>query len=249
STYNEGVKKEKIYEFYNFLINSDYKLEAFLIKLLKLKLIQIENNSLYKPTLLGLAVAKSFLTVEKSLEIINSLKKKEKKIIDIVLELKALRNVYLTNKVVADLSKNYQRSKYFSNNFFSAAVLSLMDANYVKKRKTFSREFIEYIVKWTREIFNCDCKDSPYCECGRLNLERIILKLRIEDNFSIEEINNYLEEEYNILVFKGDIINYLESLIYSFESVFNISKGLLKLDSDYKKELLEIPEIIERIKN
>jgi len=82
-----------------------------------------------------------------------------------------------------------------------------------------------------------------------LNLERIILNLRIEDNFSIEELNNYLEEEYNILVFKGDLINYLESLIYSFESVFNILKGLPKLDSDYKKELLEIPEIIERIKN
>jgi len=249
STYNEGVEKEKIYKFYNILVNSDYELETFLKKLLKLKLIQIENNTLYKPTLLGQAVAKSFLAVEKSLEIINSLKKKEKRIIDIVLELKALRNVYLTKKVVADLSKNYQRSKYFSNNFFSAAVLSLMDANYVKKRKTFSREFIEYIIKWTREIFNCDCKDSPYCECGRLNLERIILNLRIEDHFSIEELTNYLEEEYNILVFKGDLINYLESLIYSFESIFNISKGLPKLDSEYKKELLEIPEIIERIKN
>jgi helicase len=124
-----------------------------------------------------------------------------------------------------------------------------MDANYVKKRKTFSQEFIEYIVKWTREIFNCDCEDSPYCECGRLNLERIILNLRIKDNLSIEELSYYLEEEYNILVFKGDLINYLESLIYSFESILNISKGLPKLDSDYKKELLEIPEIIERIKN
>ncbi|MBA7500087.1 hypothetical protein ES704_02840 [subsurface metagenome] len=65
----------------------------------------------------------------------------------------------------------------------------------------------------------------------------------------LRELNIYLEEEYNILVFKGDLINYLESLIYSFESIFNISKGLPKLDSEYKKELLEIPEIIERIKN
>jgi helicase len=248
SVYNEGIEKEEIYKFYNFLINSDYELEAFLKKLLKLKLIQIENNILYKPTFLGQAVAKSFLTVEKSLEIINSLKKKEKKIIDIVLELKALRNVYLTKKVVADLSK-HRPAKYSSNNFFSSSNLSLMDANYVKKRKTFSQEFIEYIVKWTREIFNCDCDDNPYCECGRLNLERIILKLRIEDNLSIEELSYYLEEEYNILVFKGDLINYLESLIYSFESIFNISKGLPKLDFDYKKELLEIPEIIEKIKN
>ncbi|MFX1287437.1 MAG: DUF5814 domain-containing protein, partial [Promethearchaeota archaeon] len=188
------------------------------------------------------------LTVEKSLEIVEILKNKNKKIIDIVLELKALKNVYLTKKVVADLSK-HRAAKYSSNNLFSASVLSLMDANYVKKRKSFSDEFIKYVVKWTEEIFNCDCKDKPYCECGRINLERIILDLRIEKKLSIKEISEYLEEELKILIYKGDLTDYLENLIYSFESILNISKGISNLDSDYEKEILEFPNIIENIRS
>lgn len=197
---------------------------------------------------MGHAIAKSFLTIEKSLEIINTLKLKSDKIIDIVLELKPLKNVYLSKKVVADLSKNISM-KYFSNNFFSASVLSLMNAEYVKKRKKFSNEFIEYITKWVSDIFNCTCKENPYCECGRTNLEKLLLSLRINDRRSIKEISQFFEEEYKILIFKGDIIDYLENLIYSFESILNILKGIPKLDSLYKDELDKIPLIVDRIKS
>ncbi|MFX0012269.1 MAG: DUF5814 domain-containing protein, partial [Candidatus Hermodarchaeota archaeon] len=169
------------------------------------------------------------------------------KILEIVLELKPLKNVYLSKKVVKDLAKN-QNMKYFSNYFFSASVLSLMDANYVRKRRKFSREFINYVIKWTSELFTCTCKDKPYCNCGRINLEKLILRLRVEDKYSIEQISEYLEEEYKILIYKGDITDYLENLIYSFESIFNISKGIINLDSEYKKELTDIPNLIERIK-
>ncbi len=248
SMYNEGIVREKIYKFNEYLINSDYELEEFLKKLINHRLVRLDDNNQYKSTFLGQSIAKSFLTVKKSLEIIEILKNKDKKIVDIVLELKALRNVYLTKKVVADLSK-HRSARYSSNNFFSASVLSLMDANYVKKRKSFSDEFIEYVVKWTGEIFNCECKDKPYCECGRINLERLILNLRIDNKFSIREISEHLEEELKILIYKGDITDYLENLIYSFESVLNISKGITNLDSDYEKEILEIPNIIENIRN
>jgi len=248
SMFNEGIIKEKIYKFNDYLINSDYELEELLKKLINYRLVFLENNDKYQSSFLGQSIAKSFLTVEKSLEIVEILKKRKVKITDIVLELKALKNVYLTKKVVADLSK-HRAAKYSSNNFFSASVLSLMDANYVKKRKSFSDEFIEYVVKWTGELFNCDCKDKPYCECGRINLERILLNLRIENRFSISEISEYLENELKILIYKGDITDYLENLIYSFESILNISKGISNLDSDYEEELLEIPSIIENIRN
>jgi helicase len=123
-----------------------------------------------------------------------------------------------------------------------------MDANYVKKRKSFSDDFIKCVVKWTSEIFNCDCKDKPYCDCGRLNLEKIILNLRIENNFSIKEITEYLENELEIMMYKGDITDYLENLIYSFESILNISKGIQNLDSSYSDEISDIPNIIEKIR-
>ena len=247
SMFNEGVEKAAIYKFYDDLINANYEIEGFMNKLKNFRLIRLNNGVLYKATFLGQSVAKSFLTVEKSLSIVEELKKKEKKISEIVLDLKSLRNVYLTKRVVADLSK-HRPAKYSSNNFFSSSNLSLMDANYVKKRKSFSDDFIKYVVKWTTEIFNCDCKDKPYCDCGRLNLEKIILNLRIENNFSINEITEYLENELEIMIFKGDITNYLENLIYSFESVLNISKGVYNLDPIYNEQLLDIPNIIERIR-
>ncbi|MHA1533835.1 MAG: DUF5814 domain-containing protein [Promethearchaeota archaeon] len=247
SMFNEGVEKEVIYKFNDDIINANYDMQGFINKLISYRLIRLNNGNLYKATFLGQSVAKSFLTIEISLSIIEELKKKEKKIIEIVLELKSLRNVYLTKKVVADLSK-HRPAKYSSNNFFSSSVLSLMDANYVKKRKTFSDEFIEYVVKWTKEIFNCDCKDNPYCECGRLNLEKIILNLRIEDNFSIKEVAEYLENELEIMIYKGDITDYLENLIYSFESVLNISRGVPNLDPIYNEEISNIPNIIKRIR-
>jgi len=247
SVFNEGVEKTMIYKFHDYLINANYEIEAFINQLINHRLIRIKNAVLYEATFLGQSVAKSFLTVEMSLRIIEELKKKEKKIIEIVLDLKSLRNVYLTKRVVADLSK-HRPAKYSSNNFFSSSVLSLMDANYVKKRKSFSDDFIKYVLIWTKEIFNCDCKDKPYCDCGRLNLEKIILNLRIENNFSIKEISDYLEVELEIMIYKGDITDYLENLIYSFESILNISKGVLNLDPIYDEELSDIPNIIERIR-
>lgn len=248
SMFNEGTPKNSIYEFNKYLINSDYEVELLLKKLMKLKLIILDYNSIYSTTQLGWAISKSFLTVEKSLEIIDVLKLKAESIINIVLELKPLKNVYLSKKVVSDLSKNINM-KYFSNNFFSSSVLSLMDADYVKKRKKFSNEFIDFITKWVNEIFNCGCKDNPYCDCGRKNLERMLLSFRIDDNLSVEGISRIFEEEYKILIFKGDIVDYLENLIYSFESILNILNGIPKLDLLYEDQIKEIPNIIEKIRN
>ncbi|HDZ19092.1 hypothetical protein LCGC14_1313370 [marine sediment metagenome] len=123
-----------------------------------------------------------------------------------------------------------------------------MNADNVRKRKTFSREFMDFITKWTSDIFNCRCKDNPYCDCGRKNLEKLILNLRIKENMSIEEISDYLNVEYKIIVFKGDIIDYLEGLIYSLESIKNIGVRLANLDKNYLNEILEIPSLIEEIK-
>ncbi|MFX0104899.1 MAG: DEAD/DEAH box helicase [Candidatus Hodarchaeota archaeon] len=247
SMFNHYITKENILGFYNYLINNDFDLEEILKNLNFLRLIRIKENLTIKATRLGKAVAKSFLSVNESLEIIEKLQNKLEKPIDIALDLKYLKNVYLSKKVVADLSKNVNM-KYFSNNLFSASILSLMNAEYVRKRKTFSREFIDFIMKLTNDIFNCNCKDNPYCDCGRMNLEKLILNLRVKNNMKIEEISNYLAEVYKILIFKGDIIDYLENLIYSLESIKNIAEGITNLDENYKKEINEIPNLIENIK-
>jgi helicase len=247
STFSHGVSIMELMQFQNYLINGYYELNKFIDKLISFDLIEVNSDLRYFTTNLGNAIAKSFLTITKSFEIIDKLKKKEETLFNLILELNPIKNVYLSKSVVADLSKN-MNMKYFSNNFFSASVLSLMNADYVRKRKKFSQEFISYVSKWTTDIFNCKCKDSPYCDCGRLNLEKKILSLRIEDKLSIEEIREYFEGEYKILIFKGDIIDYLENLIYTFESILHIAKAIDVLDIQYKRELEEIPNTILAIK-
>ncbi|MFX1551412.1 MAG: DEAD/DEAH box helicase [Promethearchaeota archaeon] len=247
SMFSQWITKEIVFNFYNYLINDHFELEEVLNKLISLNLIRIKEDLTIKATRLGRAIANSFLSVDECLEIIKKLQNKSETPLDIALELEFLRNVYLSKNIVADLSKNVNM-KYFSNNLFSASVLSLMNAEYVRKRKTFSRDFIDFIMKLTNDIFNCSCQDNPYCDCGRLNLEKLILNLRIKHNMTIEEISNYLMEEYGIMVFKGDLIDYLENLIYSLESIKNIAEGISKLNEDFRREIREIPNLIENIK-
>ncbi len=246
--FNQGVSRKEIEKFYNTILNNNYSLEALIKRLNEFKLIRTKENLLRRTTRLGKAIAKSFLSVKIGLEIIESLKKRTKSVIEIALGLKSLRNVYISKKIVADLSRNVSM-KYFSNNLFSSSVLSLLNAEHVKKKRGhYSRDYIDFIVSLISDIFNCKCKDNPYCDCGRLNLEKMILSLRTEDKFSIKEICEYLEDKYKILVFKGDIIDYLESLIYSLESVKNIAEGVSNLDQDYDYEIAKIPKIVEKIK-
>jgi len=247
SMFNRGAKKEEIETFFDLLINNNYDLDVMLKKLNQQKLLRITENFTYKPTRLGQAIAKSFLSVDQCLEIVSLLRNKEKSVREIALNLKPLKNVYLSKGIVADLAKNVNM-KYLSNNLFGASVLSLMNAEHIRKRKTFSREFIDFISKWVSDIFNCNCKDSPYCDCGRFNLEKMLLNLRVEHNLTIDEIRSYFNEEYKIIIFKGDIIDYLENLIYTLESIKNIAEGVSDIDSTTRSEIEKIPKLIEKIK-
>ena len=247
SMFNDGIKKDLIYSFFNLLINNNYDFESFLKKLNQKRLVRIKENFLYKPTHLGQAIAKSFLTIEQCLEIVKKVKEGKKSIVEIALDIQPIKNVYLSKGLVIDLAKNVNM-RYRSNNLFSGSVLSLMNAEYVRKRKSFSKEFIDFISKWVSEIFNCKCKDSPYCDCGKLNLEKIILNLRVEHNLSIEEICDHFNEEYKIIIHKGDMIGYLENLIYSLESIKNILEGNFDLEQKFKVEVQEIPNLIKKIK-
>ncbi|TFG23516.1 MAG: DEAD/DEAH box helicase [Promethearchaeota archaeon] len=249
SMFNKGIEFEKIIEYYDFLINNHYNIDDFVKKLNHLRLVRIKENLIHKPTHTGQSISKSFLYIDEGLEIIEKLQKNEvNNIIELALELKPIKNVYLSKKVVAELSRNINM-RYMSNNFFSASVISLMNAEYVRTRKSFSRDFIELIMRWINDIYNCDCKDSPYCDCGRINLEKIIFDLRTKEILSISQISQYLAEEYELLVFKGDLIDYLENLIYSLESIKNISEGIKHLPKNYLEDLSNIPSIIEKIKS
>ncbi|MFX1481317.1 MAG: DUF5814 domain-containing protein, partial [Promethearchaeota archaeon] len=61
-------------------------------------------------------------------------------------------------------------------------------------------------------------------------------------------ICDYFEEEYKIVIHKGDLIGYLENLIYSLESIKSILEGIYELKIQYKADLKKIPNLISQIK-
>lgn len=247
STFHK-TKKEDFIRFYDLLINKEYDLDSLVKKLEYKNLIALKEDVTYRTTRLGRAISKSFLTVEKGFEIVEILTKyQSKSLLELALELEPLKNVYLSRRMAADLSKD-RSTKYLSNNLFTASTMSLLNAENIRKKKTYSREFIEMVLKWHEDIFTCNCKEKPYCECGRLNFEKLLLSLRVEDGFSIDQICEYLMNEYEVLVFKGDLTDFLESLIYSLESVLEIALSLKDLNTTYKSEISQIPTLIKKIK-
>jgi len=114
SMFTQGIKMTLIQKFFDLLINNYYDLDLFLKKLIQMKFLKKKESLIYKTTRLGQSIAKSFLITEECLEIIQILKKGEKSVIELSLELKPIKNVYILSGkkskektvFIEDISKN-----------------------------------------------------------------------------------------------------------------------------------------------
>lgn len=242
----KNTQYEEIYDFQENLINSDYLLDDFLKVLIQKKLIKKED-SLYKSTKLGTAISTSFLTINEALLIKEQIFIEKIPLETVALNLEPLKNVYVSNKIVSEVSKSIN-AKYVSNQLFSGTILSIMESRNYNKRKSFPKFLIDLLTNWIKILFNCECKDSPYCNCGLSNLQNLVFSLRIDKKYSIDDIYYYLLKEFEIIIYRGDLIDFFESLIHSFQTIKNICESL-KLNEDIKEKLLFIPKMIEKIKD
>ena len=245
-TMKKSSQYEEIREFQENLINSDYLLDDFLKVLIQKKLINKED-SLYKANKLGTAISTSFLTINEALLIKDQIFIEKIPLVTITLNLEPLKNVYVSNKIVSEVSKSIN-AKYVSNQLFSGTILSIMESRNYKRRKSFPKFLIDILTNWIKILFNCECKDAPYCDCGLNNLQSLIFSLRIDKKYSIDDIYYYLLKEFEIIIYRGDLIDFFESLIHSFNTIKNICESLI-LNEDIKEKMLFIPSIIEKIKD
>ncbi len=242
----KSVQYDRIYGFQENLINNDYLLDDFLKVLIQKKLVDKENYR-YKITKLGTAISTSFLTVNEALLIKDQIFIEKLPFETIALNLEPMKNVYVSNKIVSEVSKSIN-AKYISNQLFSGTILSIMESKNFKKRKNLPKFLVDVLTNWTKILFICECEDTPYCNCGRENLQNLILTLRIDNEYSIDEIYFYLLKNFEIIIYRGDLIDFFESLIHSFETIKKICESL-RLKEDFKDKLTQIPKIIEKIKN
>ncbi|QEE17469.2 DUF5814 domain-containing protein [Promethearchaeum syntrophicum] len=250
---NSGILKTELEYYHSMLYNGEFDLDQALIYLRKNKFIEIiRNKSVARATRFGKAVAESFFSLKTAIKIRKSLitpvseELPAPDMIELAQSLDTFNNVYVTNRILSELSiKGNQQVK--SNNLFSSSVLSMVNAEHLgkKKRAHVSRRLYGVIIRWSEDIFNCTCKDKPYCECGKNNIERFIVDYRLS-GLSVTEIVLELEEEYEIKIFTGDIIDYLESMINSLFSIQKIGRSV-KIPAQTMLKIKDIRKIVNEL--
>lgn len=163
----------------------------------------------------------------------------------IALDLNPMKNVYITNAVVTELAPK-SGGKKFSNVLFGNQTLSVLNAENLGYKSRLSRFIKDLLLLWTKEIFNCKCKESPYCSCGRRNIEKKILELETK-GFSLHDVSNFLKKRWNIQVYMGDLVDYFDAVIHNLKSIYKIAKSC-DVNEEMKKQVEEIPQLIKNMK-
>ena len=121
----------------------------------------------------------------------------------------------------------------------------LFRSQHLGKKAHVSRRVFNVLRAWSEDIFNCVCKDHPYCECGRANVERIIIENRLV-GMSINELISGLADEYEIQTFRGDLNDFFEGLIYSLLAIQKMGRALTLAPQTMLK-IHNIPRIVAQI--
>jgi helicase len=245
---DRGINMQDLSYFQTLLYNHDFDLNYLLIILKEKGLIlRIRNNSEWIATPFGKAVSESFLRVDKALEIKEELQvpviegSPPPNMIKIARSLQPLNNIYITNRLLSEMAgKGEKRAK--SNNLFSNDVLALMTADNLGKRSRLNPHVYDILIRWSEDIFNCTCKDQPYCECGKDNIEQILVEYRLA-GLTLNEIMLAIEDEYEIQIFQGDLIDFFEQLIYNLLAINKIGKTI-RLAPQTMLKIRDIPHII-----
>jgi helicase len=246
-----GISRDTIAYFHSLLYNGDFALKRGLDYLVENGFVRkVWEGSDLRTTTFGRAVAESFLRVDQANEIRTTLMQPVTEDepapdpLDIARVYHPFNNVYVTNRILSELSAKNQ-GKSTSNNLFSNAVLSLVDAQNVGKKGYVSRRLFNVIRAWAEDIFNCVCKERPYCDCGRDHVERIIIDSRLE-GLTLNQISEGLVEEFEILVFRGDLTDFFEGLIHLLQSIHKMGRALA-IPAQTMLKIRSIPRTIQRL--
>lgn len=247
---DQGISKNDLAYYHMMLFNGEFDLTQALHFLRTHHLIRyIRNNQEIRTTRFGSAVAQSFFSLSDAIRIKESLLQPVTEddpapdMLILAQSLHSFDNVYVTNRMIRELSShNQQRSR--SNNLFSNSILSMISAQHLSKKgtKRIRKRVYDIILAWSEDLFNCNHEEKPYCNCGKRNVEGYIFDYRLS-GMSIRDILQTLKDEYEIKVFYGDVIDYLEAIIYSLLSIQKIGRSL-SVPPQTMIKLREIREIV-----
>jgi len=190
------------------------------------------------PTKLGRATSLSFLTPTEGFEVQKMAGTYD--VFDIAISLEPFQNVYLTNKLQAEVNsafRTHMPTRLFSGIF--SDVTSLRGSGGAAGR--LPNWVFEIFSRWIKDFFSCGCQDYPECTHGQLSLGRWIVDRR-KEGFNPSGIAKRLKKEYELWVYPGDIFSWLDTLIHNLKAVQRIAEVAGETDVN-----VEIEEQIARI--
>jgi len=229
---------DEIEKFYDYLIGAREELTHLLRGLRKRKLIEIKQND-YQITTLGRAIVLSFFTVNQGLTIVKLLRKKEDPL-DIAIRLEYFEGIYITEEI-----KNIFLNEFkieLPNKFLTASIM-----NIAASRGRFKRRLKRFgwlsrtLAHWQQVFFSCNCGNAPYCDCPYLIINRELISLRMEGR-TPSQISQFMEKEYKLKVYSGDLLRFFDNLIHRLQGIKRIAQviGARELERDISRLIRQI---------
>lgn len=202
----------------------------------------------------GRAVSTSFLNVEDA-EFIrehimddNKTKKKPSKnhlirklddslVIKIAILLEPFKNAYLSSNLHKQLVSVVKSN--FSSRLFADSTLDIITSgdNIAKLDSNYQ----DVLVKLQLDFINCECRDSPFCDCFENKFSTFIIKQRLMKMDPVD-ISRFLFKNYQIQTYPGDIFSWLDLIVRSLDSIKRIAIAFNK-----RKIAKEAESLIRRI--
>ncbi len=191
-----------------------------IIKSLSNKGLIIKKNDSWFITHIGRAITESFLKPTFGYEIAKKTQKQS--IHEIAVEIASLDSVYITNRFHAKLE--HALKSHISSRFFSDGVLETI-TNMTSVKGKLSPMLMDKIRFWQRNFFDCKCKINPYCLHPKQKISLLVLDLRMEGR-GVSQITNILSREYDLMIYPGDLLNWLDEVIHAINAIGRLAKAM-----------------------
>ena len=211
---------ESLEEYYNALYYTTNKFSDMQKILTKAKMAVTKENKWFI-TALGRACATSFISPIAGYKIATQLLTTT--VENLSISMNSFENIYLSNKAHAEV-ESITKAK-MSSRFLNDGVVETIFSGQFRGKWKF--QFANMIKKWLKSIFDCSCKESPYCNHPAQKISKIILNYR-RKGASPVEISTQLTSEYELFAYPGDLYTWLESFVYSLEAIKRLSSALGK---------------------
>ncbi len=231
------VDLKSIARMYNRMLSISVPPSDALKLLVKTHMIRVKEGGAH-PTELGKATSLSFLKPREGLMVEKLARKMN--VLDIAIKLEPFESVYFSSKLQAEINSAFKT--FMPTRLFSGIFNDLTDVSRPNTGATRLPKWVfELFGKWTREFFNCGCRDYPECDHGLVSLGRWIVNTR-KEGFNPTGISAKLHDKFELWAYPGDILSWLDTLIHNLQAVKRIAAVAGKTDLN-----VEIEGQIERI--